>query len=237
MTNTNHKPMEAHVIGQDSLGIAVEVADRKGYTNHVLFGRDGELIGHVHERFSESTQTDTEPARILKRVQFRARNEAHRQTDADLLVPVFDWQVIEDTIAILDSFDIPQIMDQFWEFYDAIQSPAVDDVAFTALFLSLNDDRDAIIDRSEPLSFYFENKNLVHTDVSFDQMPDVYVTIPPFEKPVACDKRFRDLLIHHLKCRIRDLHYMQGRQPPLEYQVEGLGINKQEIIPFSDQSK
>jgi len=237
MTNTDHKSMEAHVIGQDSLGIAVEVTDRKGYTNHVLFGRDGELIGHVHERFSEATQTDPEPARILKRVQFRARNEAHRQTDADLLLPVFDWQVIEDTIAILESFDIPQIMDQFGEFYDAIQSPPVDDVAFTALFFSLNDDRDRIVDRSDPLSFYFENEALVHTDVSFDQEPDAYVTIPPFEEPVACDKGFRDLLIHHLKCRIRDLHYMQGSQPPSEYQVDGLGINKQGIVPFNNQAK
>ncbi|ELY94899.1 hypothetical protein C482_17538 [Natrialba chahannaoensis JCM 10990] len=83
------------------------------YTNHVLFDRDGELIGHVHERFTEATQTDPEPARILKRVQFRARNEAHRQTEADLLLPILDWTVIEDTIGVLESFDVPQIMEHF----------------------------------------------------------------------------------------------------------------------------
>jgi len=236
MTDTDHKPMDAHVIGQDEMGIAVEVADRKGYTNHVLFGRDGELIGHVHERFSESSQTDPEPSRILKRVQFRARNEAHRQTNAGLLLPVFDWQVIEDTIAILESFDIQQIMEQFGDFYDAIQSPPVDDLAFTALFLSLNDKRDAIVNRSDPLSFYFEDETLLHTHFRYEEEPDAYLTIPPFERPVACDKGFRDILVHHLKCRIRDLHYMQGLQPPSEYQVKGLGINKQEIVPYNDQA-
>ncbi|WP_193363538.1 hypothetical protein [Halobiforma nitratireducens] len=237
MTNNEHESVDAHIIGEDSVGIAVEVTDCKGYTNHVLFDRGGELIGHVHERFTEATQTDPEPARLLKRVQFRARNEAHRQTEADLLLPILDWTVIEDTIDILESFDVPQIMEHFEDFYEAIQDPPAENVAYTALFLFLNDGRDELVRQSDPVMFYHENDDLSHTEFSFWRDPDAYVTIPPLEEIFACDKRFRDLIVHQLKCRIRDLHYMQGCQPPEKYRVDGLGVNDSEIVPFNEQAK
>jgi len=60
------------------------------YTHHLLFDLDGEPIDHVQDRFAEGIQTDPEPARILERVRFRARNVGHHETDAEPLSPIFD---------------------------------------------------------------------------------------------------------------------------------------------------
>nr|WP_241431951.1 hypothetical protein [Natrialba chahannaoensis] len=239
MTDTGTTSMEAQIVGRDPPGVVVQVIDHREYTHHVLFDWDGDLIGHVHERYTEETQTDPEPSRILKRVQFRARYEAHRETDAHCLGSIVNIDVIEDAITVLEALDIPQIMDHFEPFLDTIRSPPVDKevVAFTALFLSLNDCRDELVGQSDPITFYQENGELVNTDVTLRKEPDVHITIPPLEHCFACDKQFRDLIVRHLECQVRDLYYKQGRQPPERYRVEGRGLDEPGIVPFDEQAK
>ncbi|GAB3039244.1 hypothetical protein [Natronobiforma cellulositropha] len=206
------------------------------YPHHLLFDWDGEFIGHVQDRFAEEVQTDPEPAKILDRVRFRARNVGHHETDAKLLSPIFDWVVLEEAIDVLEDLDLSAIMGHFMDFLEAIRDPPVDNVEFTALYLHLDDANEELIDQSDPVTFYFEDQDLVHTSVSLEREPDVYVTISPLTRPFACDHAFRDLIVHQFKCQIRDLYYRQGGQPPEQYQVDGVGIHDTGITPFKCQS-
>ncbi|ELY94906.1 hypothetical protein C482_17573 [Natrialba chahannaoensis JCM 10990] len=229
--------MEADVIGLDSPGVAIQVIDHRDYTHHLLFDWDGQLIGHVQDRFTEEDQTDLQPAKILERVRFRARNVGHHETDAKLLSAIFDWVVLENAIDVLHGLDQSAIMEHFMDFLEAIREPPVDDVEFTALYLYLDDANKELIDRSDPVTFYFEDQDLVHTPVSLEREPDVYVTISPLTRPFACDHTFRDLIVYQLKCQIRDLYYMQGGQPPEQYQVDGIGLHDTELVPFEHQAQ
>ncbi|ELZ05385.1 hypothetical protein C482_02216 [Natrialba chahannaoensis JCM 10990] len=121
------------------------------------------------------------------------------------------------------------------DFLEAIRDPPVDNVEFTALYLHLDDANKELIDQSDPVTFYFEDQDLVHTSVSLEREPDVYVTISPLTRPFACDHTFRDLIIHQLKCQIRDLHYRQGGRPPKRYLVQGIGLHEIEIAPLDQQ--
>ncbi|ADD04382.1 uncharacterized protein Nmag_0798 [Natrialba magadii ATCC 43099] len=229
--------MEADVIGLDSPGVAIQVIDHRDYTHHLLFDWDGELIGHVQDRFTEEVQTDLQPAKILNRVRFRARNVGHHETDAKLLSPIFDWVVLDEAIDVLQGLDQLSIIEHFMDFLEAIRDPPVDDVEFTALYLHLDDANEELIDQSDPVTFYFDDQDLVHTPVNLEREPDVYVTISPLKRPFACDHTFRDLIVHQLKCQIRDLYYRQGGQPPEQYQVNGIGLHDTELAPFEHQAQ
>jgi len=235
MTDTGTTSMDAQIIGRDPPGVVVQVIDYREYTHHVLFDWDGNLIGHVHERYTEETQRDPKPAQILKRVQFRARNEAHRQTDATFLGSIIDTTVLEDAVTVIENLDLVQFVEHFNDFCEAVHEPPVNNVEFTTLFLSLNETRDELVGQSEPVTFYAKNNELIHTEFIFQREPDIYITIPSLDRVFACDKRFQNIIVHHIRCQIRDLYYMQGSEPPEEYRVEGWGINDPSVIPFNKQ--
>lgn len=219
--------MNAEFGGETERGYGVRVYDNDGHEHKLAIDKEGNILGHFTDDYppDEDDLTDEQEI-IIQQVRKKAMYTAHTETDADLLEPHWDPAVHERGIAALERMPADRFERLFAELYEALQQApegvALQQIDLVVLGLSLEDTE---ITDVGPIQYYIETdagkqawvgpKDEVYREVIF--------TLPMYEFDWPFGERFRKFLVHHLKCKIRDIYLNMGDEPPEAYQVDGHG--------------
>lgn len=218
--------MRARIAGANDT-IGVQVWDDEGREHRVVLTRDGEIELHEQNAFpSDPADRTPEQQEVLDQVQLRAKYAAHFETDADVLAPDWNPEVLESAIDAIRNLDTPRFTDHFRIYFEEVQDPSVDApidrIHLVAMGLRV-EDRELV--GTSPVAYLAEDES---GDLAWHNDDDtvganVMLNVPPLEIDFPFGERFREYLIHHLKCQIRDVFARMGERPPEEYQVDGYG--------------
>lgn len=217
--------MEARIAGVDDT-IGVQVWDNEGREHRIILLEDGTVDVHEQEAFPHDPEERTEDEeQTIQRVRWRAKYEAHNQTDVDLIDSNWNPNVLGGAIRALEDLDQERFEADFREYYDAIQSPPVDApidrVKLVAKGLRVEDD--SLVDTTRVIVHVEREEAFEWVGDEDDVEANVVLHVPPADIDFAFGDRFREYLVHHLQCQIRDIYLGMGEDPPSSYQVDGYG--------------
>jgi len=207
------------------------VYDDQGRQHGVVVLRNSAIDEHVVPdgmSHDHTTYTDAE-RELVETVQRRARYEAHWQTDFDLVEPNWDPNVIRSGIAVIESLSDEEFARYFEETYDRLVDPAVgaapEDVEVILQAVYLDDLDRRIVDVSDVLIAVNRRGGAEWIGEGADtgRPADVDIELPQMEFDFPFGERFREFLVHHLKCQIRDIHFSIGEEPPEDCRLDGQG--------------
>lgn len=218
--------MRARIAGVDDT-IGVQVWDNEGREHRVLLTHDGEVEVHEQNAFPVDADDRTpDQQEVIDQVQLRAKYTAQFETDADVLSPSWNPVVLENAIEAIRTLDVPSFTDHFREYFEAVQHPTVD-VPLDQIHLvmkGLRIEEDSLLG-SSPVAYLVERDSgeLEWLNDHDTVNANVSVNVPPLEIDFPFGERFREYLVHHLQCQIRDVYDRMGEVPPEEYRVDGYG--------------
>lgn len=221
--------MKAEIMDTDDTHVGLKVFDNDGHEHRLTVRKDNSDIDiHKQDKFPHSIEERTDDQNtVMARVEAKAKTTAHHETEADILPA--DWQVSHYERAIRAIESCPnETFEQFRPLYDAIQNPPVDVPldrieVVTGGFTFTDDDQ---IDWIGPVlvAVAADDGGTDMRGPDPERDPDVIINQPVYEDvDWAFEDRFRDFLVHHLKCQIRDIYLNRGDDPPEQYQVKGYG--------------
>jgi hypothetical protein len=222
----------------EGVAIAVQVFDNNSTDHRLLIDWEtGDIDLHQQNRFplEQSDRTEFQET-VIQQVRARARFEAHYEVpEADFLERDGRPEHYERAIEAVESMSDARFRDLFATYHEAVsedprlsdaarRAVALDDIGTVYLPARLAPDRPAIEAVAEPF---------------FDSLPDgeerqFHGPEPDFEsnlvfqhylvaEPIGFPDAFRDLLVRHLECHIRDIYLNMGTEPPAAYDVAGMG--------------
>lgn len=219
--------MRARIAGETEDRIGVQVWDNEGREHRVKITPDGDVKLHEQDAFPlEAEQRSPEEEEVIQQVRLRAKYAAHFETHADALAPDWDPEVLEEAIEVLEGLDASTFNTHFREYFHEVQEPSVDVPLEHVQLITkgLRIERGRLADTG-PVLYLVEDAS---GDLSWHGGKDtadsnVILNVPPLEIDFPFGERFREYLVHHLKCQIRDIFDRMGEHPPEEYQVDGFG--------------
>lgn len=222
--------MEAEIAGRDEDGLGVRVIDNDGIEHRIAMDWDGNIKQHGFDSdvypHGEENRTD-EQETIIQQVRARAKYVADRDTDTRFVPNNWRIPVIERGIEALEHADT-ETLARFEPLYDAIQYPEVDapreavNLVFQAFSLT-HDDR--VDDLSEITYSVGSGDDARYVGPDQNDLWHVIIHVPVYDIdwPFGDGTRFREFLVNHLKCQLRDMYLNMGEEPPEEYSVDGYG--------------
>lgn len=218
--------MRARIAGETENRIGVQVWDNEGREHRIKLTPDGDVKLHEQDAFPlDPEQRSPEQREVISQVQRRAKYAAHFETEADVLAPEWNPAVLETAIEILENLDRATFDEHFREYYREVQEPSVD-VPLERVYLiakGLRIERGQLIDTGDVTYLVEDPSGDVAWQGEDTVDANVVLNVPPLEIDFRFGERFREYLIHHLKCQIRDLFDQMGEHPPEEYRVDGYG--------------
>lgn len=218
--------MEAQIAGKDNESAGVQVFDDLDREHQVVIAPDGKILEHV----GPDGVTTEEDGELIDAVQVFARYTAHWETDFDIIDHPWDPGVIRQGIEAIRSLSDGQFRELFEQTYYELQDPSTDapiddvEVLYQGIYLaedgSIREVTGVMVGVTPP-GGEFRWMNPEASDK--DQMADFTVNLPPYEFDFPFGERFREFLIHHLKCQIRDIYHEMGQKPPEDCRVDGIG--------------
>lgn len=218
--------MQARIAGTTDEVIGVQLWDNEGREHRVELTYDGDVELHQQDAFPHTKdQRSAEQEEVMQQVRLRAKYAAHFETDADTLSPDWNPELLETAIGVLEDLDRSTFDQHFREYYREVQEPSVDAplerIHLIAKGLRIEQGR--LVDTG-PVAYLVEDASgqlAWHGEDNVES--NVILHVPPLEIDFQFGERFREYLVHHLKCQIRDVFVNMGEQPPEEYQVDGYG--------------
>jgi hypothetical protein len=217
--------MRTRIAGVDDT-IGVQIWDDEDREHRVILLRDGTVDIHEQDAFPHDPDERTEEQEtIIQRVRWRAKYEAHNQTDVDLIDSNWNPAVLGQGIRAIEDVNDETFKTQFREYYDAIESPPVDvpidHVKLVVKGLRVEDN--ALVDTTDVLVHVEQEDTFEWVGNEDDIESNVLLHTPPATMDFPFGDRFREYLVHHLKCQIRDIQIGMGKEPDPEYQRDGYG--------------
>lgn len=222
--------METSIIGHDDEDVGVRVHDREGVEHVISVGWDGDIIEHGVSEYPNDAadRTDYEDA-VIRWAQASAAYAVHREMDADIIPPNLLPEKVAEAITAIQALSDDEFREKFYDYYEALQDPPVDapidDVALLIKGMEIRDGPE--VGRVTNVRVYADadgdGEFDAHNVIGEDDFSTQALHMPPQEIEWDFGERFREAIVHHLKCQIRDLYIHVGEDPPEEYAVDGYG--------------
>ncbi|ARS90701.1 hypothetical protein [Natrarchaeobaculum aegyptiacum] len=242
--------MKTKIIGiRDSI-VGVKVIDPRGNPHLVEIDVDDEKKEDLHAQesypYNESERTDREE-QIMNQVRARARFEAHRNTEYDILHSGWDPAQLRRGIDALENMSLNEFDEAFREYYHAlinpertkdeygitegtVEFPGEPEVVLIMKGFCINDDNE-VVSILPDMYVYYSNE---HAEKNYttgtpascsDDTTQITPMLPPFKLPddFIYPEDFRGFMIHNLICQIRDVYWNMGEDPPAAYDIDGFG--------------
>ncbi|WP_323677343.1 hypothetical protein [Halorubellus sp. PRR65] len=231
--------METRIMGHDERGLGVEVYDPNGDRHTFELDWDGNIEKHGQDVYPKDPAKRTdEEERLMQQVCARARFAAHVHFEDREIIEQLSWipSELERAMEAVRILPTETFAEHFREYYDAVRDDKgerIDDdvqsVDRVRKLIYLNDD-DEFVDSTPPKVQYRDTSGETHVTnlhaVGPEDADEFVVTLPPltfereeFEFPDS----FQALVVSNLMCQIRDIYLNMGEEPPVEYQVKGMG--------------
>ncbi|WP_323677356.1 hypothetical protein [Halorubellus sp. PRR65] len=213
--------------------------DPNGDKHTVELDTDGNVDFHGQDVYpQDSAKRTDEEERLMQQVRVRAEYAAHYHFEDKDIIEDPSWLPAELERAMDGVRTLPTetFVEHFRDYYDAVRDhkgERIDDdvqsVDRVRKLIYLNDD-DEFVDSTPPKVQYRDTSGETHVTnlhaVGPDDADKFVVTLPPltferdeFEFPDS----FQALVVSNLMCQIRDIYLNMGEEPPVEYQVKGMG--------------
>lgn len=221
--------MRAEIAGKDQDGAGVKVTDDEGGVHQVVVLPDGSVDEHSGPEHLSPEEDES----LLEAVENLAIYTVHWQTDFEVVDPPWDPNVIRRGIDAIESLPDDRFKELFEETYRELQSPStdapIDHVEMIMQEIYLADDgaietvSDIMVGVTPPGGQFGLANPEAHDPDDYSEQADVSIGLPPYEFDFPFGDRFREFLVHHLKCQIRDIYHTMGESPPTDCQVNGIG--------------
>jgi len=236
--------MKALLGDEDTGGIGIRVIDNNGASHGISVDFDGEITYHEQDGYPDDPDKRTSDGNEMVD---QARDYAKWYVAQNTEYDTAPWYLrsdrieqVKDAVANLPEDDLNRHFDHYYRqlagAYDAtIAQPRPDPVPAGAamneyrehkLDVYLTDDGSDIDATSDVHVMYYAAVNddrLVRGDDAYpDRTPDTRLE----HVVIDIDRdQFREFLVYHLRCQIRDSYLARGETPPDEYRVLGPGTD------------
>lgn len=219
--------MKARIAGTTDNAIWVQLWDNENREHRVKLNWDGNVAFHEQDAFPvEESERTAEQEDVIQQVRLRAKYAAQFETDADVLAPDWNPAILEDAIEAIERLDSTTFDQYFREYYHEVQEPSVDVPVEQVRLITkgLRVENAELVDVG-PVAYHVERGpgDLEWLGGGDTIDANVVLHVPPLEIESGFGERFREYLVHHLRCQVRDVFVRMGEQPPEEYQVDGYG--------------
>ncbi|UIO99753.1 hypothetical protein Hbl1158_14715 [Halobaculum sp. CBA1158] len=225
--------MNVSILGTADDRVGVRVVDNEGEVHKVVVMEgDGEISTHESPDDWPASFDDLSDERkqTVHHVQRRAQYEAHWEGGLEVFDPNWDPRVIADGIEVIQSLSDDEFARLFRQTYHRLRDPAVgaepEAIDVITQLIYLTPDRRSIEHVSDVLVLVErapDEYEWVGQQPSRGRVADLAIELPQLNFEFEFSERFREFLIHHFRCQIRDIYFSMGEEPPEECQVDGHG--------------
>jgi hypothetical protein len=233
--------MEANILGHDDRGLGVEIYDPNGNRHTFELDWDGNIEKHGQDVYpKDSTKRTDEQERVMQQVRARARFAAHQEFSDKQIIDSESWipQKMERAMDVVRTLPTDTFVEHFQDYYDAVRDHTgqnIDDDVQSVVRIRqyIHIDDNEFIGSTTPSIEYLDSDEILqvtHKNAEKHPTADSFLlTLPPltFERDdFQFPDSFQALMVSHLMCQIRDIYLNMGEEPPVEYQVQGMGKPK-----------
>ncbi len=235
--------MEATIIGEDKEDIGTKIEDNNGGEHQIEMHKiNGEIYAHDQGGYADDPDERTgEGNEMVEQARDYAKWYVAQNTEYDTVPWYLRSDRIERVKDVVENLSDDDLEHHFEHYYrqlagaydDSIAQPNPDPVPVGAamneyrehkLDVYLTEDGSTVDATSGVHVMYYADINddrIIRSDDPYpDRKPDTRL------EHVVIDinrDQFREFLIYHLRCQIRDSYLARGEEPPEEYRVLGPG--------------
>lgn len=217
--------MYSEILREHEEGYVVRVRDNDENEHRVLINGEGEVLDHDTDPFVPPRQRTEELNALYQQVYNQAAHRVHEDTDHDVVSGPWRPEYLERAIEALEACP-EESFARLEPFYEELQNPSTDlpkDQVFVVYQpMTLTDDFDDIASVGRRRHLVESNAGEYEWRGPNDSL-DVALQLPLYTFEWEFGERFRQFLLEHLRCQVRDAYLNRGEQPPEEYQVDGFG--------------
>ena len=234
--------MNAEIIDQDDRGIGVRVIDNQEKKHTVAVGFGGEIQGHSQDGYSDdpSERTPNENEHVTQAREF-ARHHVYKETEHEPFPVEKNLPGVERAKTAIDSLSQPAFEELFTDLYKQVKGngpeverpvaypPSVDTHDPVIILQDIYTDVDGEIEAVSDIHLQYQDENsseaFIWNDDPFpDRKADARIQMMPSFSPSL--EVFKQQVIYHLRCQLRDCYIGAGMEPPEAYRVLGFGQHK-----------
>ena len=234
--------MNAEIIDQDERGIGVTVINNDGVKNTIAVGFDGEIQGHSQNGYSDdpADRTPNENEHVTQAREF-ARHHVDTETEYEPYPVEKNRPGVERAKAAIEALPQPVFADYFTDLYKQVTGngpnvdrpvpypPSVDTHDPVVILMDLYVDADGALEAVSDIHLKYQDETsseaFVWNDDPFpDRKPDARIQLMPSFSPSL--EVFKQQVVYHLRCQLRDCYIGAGLEPPEAYRVLGFGQYK-----------
>ncbi|WP_323677351.1 hypothetical protein [Halorubellus sp. PRR65] len=219
--------LTGEVLDEHDDGYVVRVTDARDEEHRVLVTEDGDVLDHASDALDGVDLDTLSPAEqdVIQQIHNHARYRVHEDTDQDLLDPVWQPDFLRRVRRLIDSCD-DATFGEFEPYYHALQNPPIEFPKANVLVvfqpITLTADRSAIADVQD-LRYLVQTDDGDTTWRGPNESHDVALHLPTYRFEWPFGSEFREFLVNHVGCQLRDAYIDRGQQPPNDAHVEGFG--------------
>ncbi|WP_323677341.1 hypothetical protein [Halorubellus sp. PRR65] len=231
--------METRIMGHDERGLGVEVYDPNGDRHTFELDWDGNIEKHGQDVYPKDPAKRTdEEERLMQQVCARAVYAAHVHFEDRELISTPSWvpAELERAMDIVRTLPTETFVEHFRNYFDAVRDHTgerIDDdvqgVERVRMYIHIDDDNRFIGSSAPTVRYKDASGESQATNYDVEGHPtatSILLSLPPLEfqrDDFEFPDSFQALMVSHLMCQIRDVYLNMGEEPPVEYQVEGIG--------------
>lgn len=219
--------LNGSVLREDDDGYVVRVNDRNDVEHRILINYDGEILDHASDALAgvDFDELSDEERSVVEQIHNFARHQVQQETTEDVVPLAWRPEFLADCIDVFRECSEEQF-GAFEQYYQALQDPPID-VSNGRVFVvyqpvRLTEEFDAIKEGG-PLRYLVETNRGEYEWRGPDAPHHIAFHQPLYTFEWPFGERFREFLVHHLKCQVRDAYVNRGETPPEAYRVDGFG--------------
>lgn len=231
--------MEATIIEADEGGIDVRVTDANAVTHTISVGFDGEIQAHSQDSYAETPAERDPPANEAVNQACRyARYHVWQERGHEALPWDEDITRIEPVADAVAALSAEEFQEHFGLYYQTVaRAVTLNSFDVDELITSLQEGADAY-----QIDVFLDDNGRVDTTANMKpvagrdgwdaeleapyarRVPNARIELPSVPLPSAA--LLQRLIVHQIRCQIRDFYLAMGVEPPAEYRVLGYGKHK-----------
>lgn len=212
----------------------VRVHDENGVDHRIAVDKEtGEIAVHQYNDYPGDLEACApEQRRMIRAARANARYAVQDETDAEIIRPTERPSSLRAGILAIEALTEAEFVRHFREYYDEIERPSAtvpsERVSSVTTVCYLDGDRleyvtGPALEVDADGETGWEYTNPADLMVAPDRDPDVCCRLSPGPLPVAFGEPFRSFLLDHLRCQIRDIHWLRGEPIPPDCRLDGDG--------------